>query len=395
MNKTNYRDMFTKLNKIMLALLALLTLATSCSKDDDSPKLAKGEALLSVQVQPKTAATKASSDPNELEGEAYVNNLAILIFTADGSSVIGRQWSAMSAASTASTFTISNVETKSVKAEFVVVANTPQGTFDDVTNFTQFQAKLTTLAANAQTNLVMSTQLIQTETALVSDDNYVGFSSVTNNINGLNTPLLLTRVVARVELDGVYTAFNGDNVGRTVTIDEAYVTNIKTSAYCFSVADWGVVENATSEYVTTTPVQPNISVNNETPYEKNVFRYYAMENTNTKGATAIILKATIQANTKYQAQTKYFTAVVNDTQKTGVNHLYVKRNYVYKVLITFTDKAFDLIPIDNPTPPTPTPDPVPDPTPTPDPTPRITTANLYVAVTVAPWSVVTQTPIIK
>ena len=95
MNKTNYRDMFTKLNKIMLALLALLTLATSCSKDDDSPKLAKGEALLSVQVQPKTAATKASSDPNELEGEAYVNNLAILIFTADGSSVIGRQWSAM------------------------------------------------------------------------------------------------------------------------------------------------------------------------------------------------------------------------------------------------------------------------------------------------------------
>ena len=67
------------LANIFLSGLAILA-CVSCSKDED-PVLSLEGAKLSVAVKASGTATKAynPNDVNELEGEAYINNLAVVV----------------------------------------------------------------------------------------------------------------------------------------------------------------------------------------------------------------------------------------------------------------------------------------------------------------------------
>lgn len=67
------------LANIFLSGLAILA-CVSCSKDED-PVLPLEGAKLSVAVKASGTATKAynPNDVNELEGEAYINNLAVVV----------------------------------------------------------------------------------------------------------------------------------------------------------------------------------------------------------------------------------------------------------------------------------------------------------------------------
>lgn len=77
------------LANIFLSGLAILA-CVSCSKDED-PVLPLEGAKLSVAVKASGTATKAynPNDVNELEGEAYINNLAVVVFNETGTELLG------------------------------------------------------------------------------------------------------------------------------------------------------------------------------------------------------------------------------------------------------------------------------------------------------------------
>ena len=80
-----------KLKNIFISVLAVLV-CSACSEDDNSSKKDKADATLSVTVKTVgTAKTKAfhPNDENELDGEAKVNSLAVLIFDENGAELLG------------------------------------------------------------------------------------------------------------------------------------------------------------------------------------------------------------------------------------------------------------------------------------------------------------------
>ncbi|MCD7849428.1 MAG: hypothetical protein LUH63_06600 [Parabacteroides sp.] len=110
-----------------------------------------------------------------------------------------------------------------------------------------------------------------------------------------------------------------------------------------------------------------------------------MENTDSANPTQIVINATLLASPGYQAETKAFAATINEngTIVRGDAHKYVKRNYIYRLNITFGVNSFTGITEDEPTPPGPGPDPGP------------TTGNLDVQVEVIGWGPVNQIAVVK
>lgn len=70
--------------------------------------------------------------------------------------------------------------------------------------------------------------MVHTEQALVKgEDNLIGYTAGTN-IDNISTPLLLTRIVARVEMNTIETRFAGSLLeGKTVRIDHIALANVK------------------------------------------------------------------------------------------------------------------------------------------------------------------------
>ena len=99
--------------------------------------------------------------------------------------------------------------------------------------------------------------------------------------------------------------------------------------------------------------------------------------------TRIAVRATIEGDSSYKAQTKIFTAAINTNGiQNGYDHNYVRRNYVYRLNLYIDGDSFDNTPVD------PTPDP------TPEPEPEVDDASLYIAVQVVGWGPVSQHPVI-
>ena len=105
-----------------------------------------------------------------------------------------------------------------------------------------------------------------------------------------------------------------------------------------------------------------------------------MENTDSANPTQIVINATLLASTGYQAETKEFAATINENGVVlkGEAHKYVKRNYIYRLNISFGPNSFEGIEEDEPVPPTPPTPPVP------------TTGELDVQVEVVGWGPVNQ-----
>ena len=149
--------------------------------------------------------------------------------------------------------------------------------------------------------------------------------------------------------------------GRTVRINSIYFANRKTASRYASTAYWGAVmadgnlDNS-----------PAVTLGQNLPLSGTPFRQYVMENTDSENPTAIVINATILANAAYQAETKNFSAVVNEN---GVG-----------------PNSFEGIDIDDPTPPDP---------PTPPTPPAPSTGDLSVSVEVVGWGPVNQEVVIK
>ena len=176
-----------KLSNIFLSTLAVLLCCTACSKDEESFKGKDADASLSIAVKAAgSAVTKGfhPNDENELAGEAKVNNLSVLVFDESGAQLIGYGWQATNSEGEAS---ILNVPAMTMRAQIVIVSNTPENSLAGVTSYSDFESKLAQLADQSQSNLVMSSPVITTQAPLVKGDNYLGYASMgSENINGIS-----------------------------------------------------------------------------------------------------------------------------------------------------------------------------------------------------------------
>ena len=319
------------MNKILYAGFALL-LCASCSNDNDRDITSLPEAKISLQVKasgtnkksPLKAITKAGTDANELAGEAYINNITAFVFNEDGSQLLST-----------TELTIPNIPARAAKARIVLVGNA-NGTLSNITSYAGLEAALCQLSSQEQDNLTMSSLVIETEESLVAgDENYIGYESMgKNNINGISTPLELTRLAARLDVVGIKTNFTRPELlGRTVA-------NQKTASHFFSHDYWGTVV-ADGNLGTSATTAMDLVVDNNTSLNEIAYRSYVMENDGSEEPTELLIKATISAKDPYQARTREFRAVINEKGLSAYGHNFVKRNYVYKIIISFNDDSFE------------------------------------------------------
>ena len=128
-----------KLSNIFLSTLAVLLCCTACSKDEESFKGKDADASLSIAVKAVgSAVTKGfhPNDENELAGEAKVNNLSVLVFDESGAQLIGYGWQATNSEGEAS---ILNVPAMTMRAQIVIVSNTPEITLAGVIELFRFR----------------------------------------------------------------------------------------------------------------------------------------------------------------------------------------------------------------------------------------------------------------
>ena len=123
----------------------------------------------------------------------------------------------------------------------------------------------------------------------------------------------------------------------------------------------------------------NTELSERTDYESEYYQELIERVSNANEQLALI------GASNYQAETKEFAAIINENGVVlkGDPHKYVKRNYIYRLNITFGPNSFEGIDIDDPTPPDP---------PTP-PTPS--TGDLSVSVEVVGWGPVNQEVVVK
>ena len=331
-----------KLTNIFLSALAVL-LCTACSKDDDSSRNEKADAKVSIVVKAagRTQSKANPNDVNELSGEAKVNSLAAFVFNQDGTELIGYGW--QNTAPAEGETSILDVQTRAELAQIVLISNIPENSLSDVANYGELEKRLAKLADQSRDNLVMSSQVISTENTLVAGDNYLGYTSMgTQNINGISQPLEITRLAARIDLVDAQTKFTKESlINRSVRIEEVRILNQNTASHYFSRDYWGAVmadgNLGNSESTTLNRVISNGYGFNDTPYV-----HYVMENDASEAPTTLQVKATLLATETYKAQTKTFTAVINSNGlANNYNHNFIKRNYVYKLHISFGDNSFE------------------------------------------------------
>lgn len=333
-----------KIKNILLLGVLLAATISSCSKDSDTPEPEKGDAQLNIALKASSDLLKATTN-EELAGESNINNITVFQFTEDGSGLmIDPYRTEMSASGSA---TLPDIPSKVGMAKIVLVVNTASGALNGVTSYSQLQSVLAKLSDQSTSNLTMSSQVITTKSPLTEGDNYLGYSSVgeSGNINGITTPLEVTRLVARVDLIGLRTEFAGTKLeGGIVRIDEVSLTDIKTASHFFSQDYWGVVMTD-GNFANTETVKINKQIYDGSPLSGVTLRNYVMENDGAVSGrpTLVRVKATLLASKGYLEQEKTFTSIVNlnGVVQQGVIHKYVKRNHVYRLNIKFGKNSFD------------------------------------------------------
>ena len=323
---------------------ACLLASVACSKDDETKGGVEGLSNATLRVEIKAAGVKTKAynpnDLNELQGEANINNLAVVVFSEDGSQVLGSKWKAVQTEYSA---TLTDIPVKAANSRILIVANVPEQVINSITTFDNFQNSLVDLASQSKTSLTMSSRVIDTDKPLIAGDNYLGYSSMgSENVNGISSPIYLTRVPSRVDLVTVDTKFKGTKLeGYSVRLEQVSVVNRKTRAHYFSESEWGAVETAGNQ--DSSPVISfNTIINDANTLATTSYVGYVMENTETTAPTSIRLRASLVNANGNVIQTKLFTSAINlNGTSLGYGHNLIKRNYVYRLWITFGEDSFD------------------------------------------------------
>lgn len=344
--------------KIIILLLAAGMLI-SCAKDETPEFPASETASLSIglQLRSQSFSKAADSDPNALPGESDIHNLSAYVFSQDAGDLIGYK---RTDNPDPDMLVVTNIETKPERIMLIVMANLPEDIDSSVGNYAGLQSRLAGLTSQTQSSLTFSTPVIRCQQTLKKGESYqIGYSTGTN-VDNISTPLLLTRIAARVEMNTIETRFAGSiQQGKTVRIDHITLANVKSNSHFFSEADWGAVEvneeqaalvygvgasEAASGFASdSNPVDYlgkdfTLTVSDNQPLLSPVFEAYAFENSSSDAPpTLLVVKATLVETN----QTRIFTSPINrNGVLNGYDHNYVKRNYIYRLHVTFTGQSF-------------------------------------------------------
>lgn len=354
-------NMQMKFKNIAVGLLVLGWLV-SCSGDDThTPTPPEGQkATLSILSHVRSNETQVKAeggDPNALPGETRVHDLTAYVFSEDGTQLYGYKRNE----APDENLEVSEIEINSTdtKIACVVIANLPAALAGEVADYHELNDRLSLLSSQTQTHLTFSTELMTPQEILEAGESYyIGFSDKTN-LDHRDTPALLTRIAARVEVNTIETRFAGTSLqGNTVRIDHITLANVKSESHLFSPGDWGAVEVASSHLVygagaleaasrfaaESTPVDyiggspDDLTVNDERPILTPALQMYAFENTSTQTPTLLVVKATLLET----GESRIFTAVINvDGRINRYDHDLIKRNYIYRLHISFGKNSFD------------------------------------------------------
>ena len=321
---------------------ACLLACLACSKNEEPGIDPTADANLTITIKAAGGKTKAynPNDKNELQGEANINNLAVFVFSADGSQVFGTKWAQVQTEYTA---TLTDVSAKSDYARIVIVGNIPQNVVNSVTSYGGLQSALVDLASQSQTNLTMSSRVIDTDKPLIAGDNYLGYTSMgDDNVNGISSPIYLTRVASRIDLVSVDTKFAGTKLKNySVRLEQVSVVNRKTQARYFSEDEWGAVE-VNGNQDRSPVISLNTMINDINPLTETSYVTYVMENSDTTAPTSIQLRASLINASGDVVQTKTFSSPINlNGLNLGYGHNLIKRNYVYRLSVTFGENSFE------------------------------------------------------
>jgi hypothetical protein len=375
--------------KVSLIGVLVTLFALSCSTEEekfDSEKTAE----LSLTISGSPAGT-VSRSTGIVSSEGTINRIAIGVFNSDGSLNVVSEYAAGNLTdngngSYSATLNCSPANGCSI----VAVANAPVNTFAGVNTKTAFLSKTVDLQLTANG---VNTDQLSTNLPMSGESGSINFTA---NLT-TNASVNLSRLVARVALNNVSTAFDpaGQYASATFKVTKVFLYNaLKTSKV--ATGDASTTFPSSPQYYHGGTVSGNVwtdgldflrddlsspaEVNASTPYATSHF-FYAFPNpsSNTTKTKLVIAGVFDQdgSGSAYGEETVYYPIVINknqsgttitenSTSQTGRTG-YIDRNTIYNLTATIKGKGVS------------------------DPAQDIEPADLSLTVTVADWALtVTQ-----
>lgn len=304
-----------KLTRILVFLWSVIALMSSCTTEDLNPvhKVDNPSILLSLGGSAKKSSTRTSVTAEE--GEKTVNNLLAVLFDTNKGFY------------------------KTIEA--IPVGNEYQITVEDDATYDVY------LVANANTHLEERLKNIPTQTPADDPDNGLEtiiadqasdsedqFLMISKYPERVTTSITRTESIGEVHMERLSARFDIVNKADNITVtkitynNRAIKTSIATRNVMPSDADWFETEK---EYIP----ENGLIGNRENPatYEHSIYSY---ENYTAKGGEKI---PTITIEYIENDQTKTHDVALIDPDATDMTPLAVKRNHLYRIILT---KAYKL-----------------------------------------------------
>lgn len=377
------------IGKVSLMGVLMALFALSCSTEEEKFGSEK-TAELSLTISGSPAGT-VSRSTGSVGADGTINRIAIGVFNSDGSVNVISEYAAGNLTDNGNgSYTTKLNCSPANGCTIVVVANAPAGTFAGVGSKSAFLSKTVDLQQTANES---GTKQISTNLPMSGESGSVNFTANSPT----NATVSLSRLVARVALNNVSTAFDpaGQYASATIKITKVFLYNaLKTSKvhtgdasatfpsspqyYHGGTVSGNVWTNGT-DFVRDDLSSP-VEVNASTPYATSHF-FYAFPNpsANTTKTKLVIAGVFDQDGngSAYGEETVYYPIVINknqsgtsitenDSPKTGRTG-YIDRNTIYNLTAMIKGKGVS------------------------DPSQDIEPADLNLTVTVADWALtVTQ-----
>lgn len=218
--KSDVARAFAAIVSAVLFSVIFAVLISSCTEQNAPGEVpVKKDAKLQLVVAGASLSTQSRATDSGLPSkndESKINTLAVGVFKADGSvNSIGEF-------SLTTNDDVINMDCVPGVCDIIVVANAPEKAFENVQNKADFFAKTVDLSKTASADVQISTNLPmsgQVQATLVAGE--------TPNEVQVN----LTRLVARISLAGITTAFTGEDIkNATFELDKVFLCNVLSSS---------------------------------------------------------------------------------------------------------------------------------------------------------------------
>lgn len=364
--------------KIRNLLIASITAYTfmSCSADDLSENIPQEpvEALISFA---SSTALQTKSDGAALQNEDVVKELTALVFDTDGKFVKRKDTTATTHIDRITNILVKVVPAKDVttpsetKFRVVLIANAKEqlgavNNLSDLYNGTILPAPITAYnISNVVTGkrlLPMASEIFIVGGILPKSNNWFKTDDVSTRNEGDAQPVLLNRLVARVEMESLIASFKDDPTYAKASfeVDSIYLVNVRATALYLKPVGGTTIVHTNAPYYRGGPavfnpedglvnansaVDPLLLATFETPIRLtavsnpllNNFQCYIYPNTaDGTYKTRVVITGLYRFSADQKPVRKYFHVVLDDASDPNT---YVKQNHIYKLNVAVTGEG--------------------------------------------------------